>query len=80
MQRSLVRNRSVWISAIAASVVCGLTLDAQHGDPQSAVNGAFKQFQTVKEGKNADHIPALAKVNPDLQRAWRQSARAPVKK
>jgi glutaminase len=66
MRRSLARNRRVWISAIAASVVCGLTLGAQQGDPQSAVNGAFKQFQSLKEGKNADYIPALAKVNPDL--------------
>jgi len=66
MQRSLARNRSIWLSAIAASVVCGLTLGAQQGDPQSTVNGAFKQFQSLKEGKNADYIPALAKVNPDL--------------
>ena len=64
---SLARNRRIWLSAIAASVVCGLTLGAQQqGDPQAAVNGAFKQFQTLKEGKNADYIPALAKVNPDL--------------
>jgi len=67
MQRSLARNRQLWLSAIAASVVCGLTLGAQQqSDPQAAVNGAFKQFQTLKEGKNADYIPALAKVNPDL--------------
>jgi glutaminase len=66
MNRGLVRNRGIWIGAIAASVVCGLTLGAQQGDPQAAVNGAFKQFQTLKEGKNADYIPALAKVNPDL--------------
>src|SRR5262245_2598216 len=67
MQRRLARNRQLWLSAIAASVVCGLTLGAQQqSDPQAAVNGAFKQFQTLKEGKNADYIPALAKVNPDL--------------
>ena len=31
-----------------------------------AVNTAFNQFKTLKEGKNADYIPALAKVDPNL--------------
>ena len=35
-------------------------------DPQQVVNAAYKQFQTLKEGKNADYIPALAKVDPNL--------------
>ena len=35
-------------------------------DPQAAVNNAFNQFRTLKEGKNADYIPALAKVDPNL--------------
>ena len=30
------------------------------------MNAAYKQFQTLKEGKNADYIPALAKVDPNL--------------
>ena len=30
------------------------------------MNAAFKQFQNLKEGKNADYIPALAKVDPNL--------------
>jgi len=36
------------------------------GDVQKAVDGAFAKFKTLKEGKNADYIPALAKVNPEL--------------
>ena len=48
--------------AVAAS-----TLYAQaQPDYQQAVNAAYKQFQTLKEGKNADYIPALAKVDPNL--------------
>ena len=45
-----------------------LSLDAQQKtvDPQAAVNNAFNQFRTLKEGKNADYIPALAKVDPNL--------------
>ena len=35
-------------------------------DPQTAVNAAFAKYKDLKEGKNADYIPALAKVNPAL--------------
>jgi len=55
------------LSAIAAGLVLGgLALAAQAPDPQAAVNNAFNQFKTLKEGKNADYIPALAKVDPNL--------------
>ena len=33
---------------------------------QQAVDAAFGKFRTLKEGKNADYIPALAKVDPSL--------------
>ena len=36
------------------------------GDPQKAVDAAYGQFRNLKEGKNADYIPALAKVDPNL--------------
>jgi glutaminase len=50
----------------AVSVALGsLSLVAQT-DPQAAVNAALAKYKTLKEGKNADYIPALAKVNPDL--------------
>jgi glutaminase len=54
---------------LAASIaVAGLVVAAQQpaGDPQAAVTKAFDQFKTLKEGKNADYIPALAKVDPNL--------------
>ena len=35
-------------------------------DPQTAVNTAYAKFKNVAEGKNADYIPALAKVDPNL--------------
>jgi glutaminase A len=35
-------------------------------DIQQAVDAAYAKFQTLKEGKNADYIPALAKVDPNL--------------
>jgi glutaminase len=68
LRRTSARRRSQWFAVVASSVVLsGLALEAQRpADPQSAVNDAFNQFQTLKEGKNADYIPALAKVDPNL--------------
>jgi glutaminase len=42
-----------------------MTATAQ-SDPQTVVNAAFAKYKDLKEGKNADYIPALAKVNPAL--------------
>ena len=33
---------------------------------QAAVDAAYGKYRTLKEGKNADYIPALAKVDPNL--------------
>jgi glutaminase len=35
-------------------------------DIQRAVDAAYTEFSTLAEGKNADYIPALAKVDPNL--------------
>ena len=55
---------------VAATLFSGLFIapvDAPAAtDPQSAVNAAYSQFKNVSEGKNADYIPALAKVDPNL--------------
>src|SRR5689334_8039032 len=50
---------------VAAAVATSMLLSAQ-SDPQSAVNAAFAKYKTLNEGKNADYIPALAKVDPNL--------------
>ena len=62
-------QRRGWFLAVTAiAAVAGGALAARQApsDPQTAVNAAFKQFQNLKEGKNADYIPALAKVDPNL--------------
>ena len=33
---------------------------------QAALDSAYAQFKDLKEGKNADYIPALAKVDPNI--------------
>ncbi len=35
-------------------------------DPQKTVDAAYAKFKDLREGKNADYIPALAKVDPNL--------------
>jgi glutaminase len=35
-------------------------------DPQAAIDAAFAKYKGLQEGKNADYIPALAKVDPNL--------------
>src|SRR6476660_3472666 len=52
-------------AAAVLLIALSIPLTAQ-GDFQSAVNTAFNKFKTLKEGKNADYIPALAKVDPNL--------------
>jgi glutaminase len=57
------------VAGIAATILAGgIVVAAQQGaaDPQTAVNNAYNQFRTLKEGKNADYIPALAKVDPNV--------------
>src|SRR6187401_1857732 len=65
------RNRTLSI------VACALALSAlaapaprlaaqAPADVQKAVDAAFAKYRTLKEGKNADYIPALAKVDPNL--------------
>jgi glutaminase len=55
------------LMAIAVSILAlvSMSLSAQT-DPQAAVNAAFAKYKDLKEGKNADYIPALAKVDPNL--------------
>lgn len=40
---------------------------AQQGDPiQSALNAVYTKYKDSKDGKNADYIPALARVDPKI--------------
>ena len=62
-------HRVAACAAVAAAVVFGLSVaraEQATADPQAAVNAAFEKYKGLKEGKNADYIPALAKVDPNL--------------
>ena len=54
------------ISAAAISVSAQRAATGTTAEPQAAVTRAFNEFKSITEGKNADYIPALAKVDPNL--------------
>src|SRR4051812_17559171 len=57
---------------IRGAVCAALALTASaigvlaQSNPQAVVQEAFAKFKDLHEGKNADYIPALAKVDPNL--------------
>jgi glutaminase len=59
------RHAALSIVVVASAIALGMMLSAQSG-VQAAVNAAFTRYQNLHEGKNADYIPALAKVDPNL--------------
>ncbi len=56
---------SVGLTAAVAGIAIGRT--GTTSDPtDAALASAFDKYKGLHEGSNADYIPALAKVNPDL--------------
>jgi glutaminase len=56
-----------WILCLLTLVLAVPVLRAQApAEVQSAVDAAYAKFKNLQEGKNADYIPALAKVDPNL--------------
>ena len=62
--------RSIVTAAFAVSVVTlGVPRQADAQTPaeiEAALKAAYAKYQNLKEGKSADYIPALAKVDPNL--------------
>jgi glutaminase len=61
-----VRLLGATVAIVAAFALSNLSVGAQQPNVQGAVDAAYAKFRTLKEGKNADYIPALAKVDPNL--------------
>lgn len=58
----------MYVVAVAAALVFG-TVAAQAQTPaqtDAALKAAYDKYKNLKEGANADYIPALAKVDPKL--------------
>jgi glutaminase len=68
MKNAPLISRWKKVAALAAgcAALAVALVSARQVDPQTVVNNAYNQFKALKEGKNADYIPALAKVDPNL--------------
>ena len=63
--RALASLAAAGAVALAAALAPAAT--AQTPDPyQKAVDAAYEKYKDLKEGANADYIPALAKVDPKI--------------
>jgi glutaminase len=61
------RTKPLAALCLLAAIGAAVTLAAQTApSPQQAVDAAFAKYKALQEGKNADYIPALAKVDPNL--------------
>jgi glutaminase len=54
------------LAAAGASIPPALTAQSQDQSIQTALNETYSKFKSLQEGKNADYIPALAKVDPKI--------------
>ncbi len=66
MGKKPVRIGIVSLAMAVALVVASSAWAQAPADIQKAVDAAYAKYKDLKEGKNADYIPALAKVNPAL--------------
>jgi glutaminase len=60
------RNRILALALALALSPAGTALAADPDPIAAAVDAAWNRYRTLEEGKNADYIPALAKVDPKL--------------
>ena len=51
---------------LAGVVIGSLFTQAQAVDVNAVVNAAYEKYKDLEEGANADYIPALAKVDPNM--------------
>jgi glutaminase len=65
MTRNFQLGASLVATLALGTAISTLRAQAPAG-PQQAIDAAFNKYKTLKEGKNADYIPALAKVDPNL--------------
>ena len=52
--------------ALALAVPAGTMQAQESAEIQRALTEAYAKYKDLQEGKNADYIPALAKVDPKL--------------
>ena len=56
-----------WLLLLVVAMFTATSLQAQTADQiNTALKAAYDKYKTLQEGKNADYIPALAKVDPNV--------------
>jgi glutaminase len=68
------KHRSIYLMAVAAAAIVASAPSFAKGPAESlssasiqaALDSAYAQFKDLKEGANADYIPALAKVDSNI--------------
>ena len=66
---SSTRCNRAWLPAVVLAIFAFTAVSVQAQTPDqinAALKGAYEKYKNLKEGKNADYIPALAKVDPNL--------------
>ena len=59
-------TRMLLVASVTATAATAPLAAQQSTQVQAAVDAAYSKYKGLKEGKNADYIPALAKVDPDV--------------
>jgi glutaminase len=56
-----------WLLLLVLAMFTAMSVQAQTPDKiNAALKAAYDKYKTLQEGKNADYIPALAKVDPNV--------------
>lgn len=59
--------KCAWLLLLVVTMFIGTSLQAQTPDQiNAALKAAYDKYKNLQEGKNADYIPALAKVDPNV--------------
>ena len=66
MKHSLLARATVTVVALAMATVLQAAEPLQGPAVEAALKAAYEKYQGLEEGKNADYIPALAKVDPKI--------------
>src|SRR6187551_2085021 len=65
-----MRTKTTLRASVLAAVVLALAAPAARAQSateiQGAIDAAYAKYKDLKEGKNADYIPALAKVDSNI--------------
>jgi glutaminase len=63
---ALLLGLSLTVAAVAGPQAAPAKAGFTEAEINAALQAAFAKYKDLREGKNADYIPALAKVNPNI--------------